>query len=193
MNNYCQGKQAREKWMRHELMCICYLKLEGLYIRLNWEFKLTTKISCMTQINMSSRWTARIKVEDREACFKRLRKRWLGGSKETDTGQKKLEILESWRALCWRVSLFGKWMWLVNQRWISFLYEGRFKVTNSSRHAHWTWRCCQPQDIVWRRSAWLRHESSSVVCMSFYVNLSIGCRTIKGDATSVGWYYQKCS
>jgi len=30
---------------------------------------------------------ARIKVEDREACFKRLRKRWLGGSKETDTGQ----------------------------------------------------------------------------------------------------------
>ena len=41
----------------------------------------------MTQINMSSRWTARIKVEDREACFKRLRKRWLGGSKGTDTGQ----------------------------------------------------------------------------------------------------------
>ena len=41
----------------------------------------------MTQINMSSRWTARIKVEDREACFKRLRKRRLGGSKETDTGQ----------------------------------------------------------------------------------------------------------
>ena len=36
---------------------------------------------------MSSRWTARIKVEDREACFKRLRKRRLGGSKETDTGQ----------------------------------------------------------------------------------------------------------
>ena len=36
---------------------------------------------------MSSRWTARIKVEEREACFKRLRKHWLGGSKETDTGQ----------------------------------------------------------------------------------------------------------
>ena len=36
---------------------------------------------------MSSRWTTRIKVEDREACFKRLRKRWLGRSKETDTGQ----------------------------------------------------------------------------------------------------------
>ena len=41
----------------------------------------------MTQINMSSRWTARIKVEEREACFKRLRKHWLGGSKGTDTGQ----------------------------------------------------------------------------------------------------------
>ena len=40
---------------------------------------------------------ARIKVEDREACFKRLRKRRLGGSKETDMGQKP-EILESWRA-----------------------------------------------------------------------------------------------
>ena len=36
---------------------------------------------------MSSRWTARIKVEDREACFKRLRERPLGGNKEIDTGQ----------------------------------------------------------------------------------------------------------
>ena len=45
------------------------------------------KMSCMAQINMSSRLTARINVEDREACFKRLRKHWLGGSKETDTGQ----------------------------------------------------------------------------------------------------------
>ena len=27
---------------------------------------------------------------------------------------------------------------------------------------------------------------AQVLCMSFYVNLSIGCRTIKGDATSVG-------
>jgi len=26
---------------------------------------------------------------------------------------------------------------------------------------------------------------AQVLCMSFYVNLSIGCRTIKGDATSV--------
>ena len=49
--------------------------------------------------NISSRWTARIKVEDREPCFKMLRKRRLGGSKETDTGQRP-EILESWRALC---------------------------------------------------------------------------------------------
>ena len=73
--------------MRHDLMCICCLKLDSLHMKLNCESILTEKISCMTQINMSSRWTARIKVEDREACFKRLRKRWLGGSKETDTGQ----------------------------------------------------------------------------------------------------------
>ena len=73
--------------MRHELMCICCLKLESLHMKLNGEFILIKKISCMTQIDMSSRWTARINVEDREACFKRLRKRWLGGSKETDTGQ----------------------------------------------------------------------------------------------------------
>ena len=26
---------------------------------------------------------------------------------------------------------------------------------------------------------------AQVLCMSFYVNLSIGCHTIKGDATSV--------
>ena len=37
--------------------------------------------------NVSSKWMARMKVEDREACFKRLHKRRLGGSKETDTGQ----------------------------------------------------------------------------------------------------------
>ena len=41
----------------------------------------------MTQINMNSRWTARIKIENQKACFKRLCKRWLGGNKETDTGQ----------------------------------------------------------------------------------------------------------
>ena len=37
--------------------------------------------------------------DDREASFKRLCKRQLGASKETDTGQRP-EILESWRALC---------------------------------------------------------------------------------------------
>ena len=26
---------------------------------------------------------------------------------------------------------------------------------------------------------------AQVLCMSFYMNLSLGCRTIKGDATSV--------
>ena len=48
----CQGKQAREKWMRHELMCICCLKLESLHMNLNGEFILIKKISCMTQINV---------------------------------------------------------------------------------------------------------------------------------------------
>ena len=37
---------------------------------------------------MSSRWTARIKVEDREACFKRLRKRQLGGEQRNRYGSK---------------------------------------------------------------------------------------------------------
>ena len=58
-----------------------------LVYKIELRIQIDNKISCMTQINMSSRWMARIKVEDREACFKRLRKRWLGGSKETDTGQ----------------------------------------------------------------------------------------------------------
>ena len=48
----CQGKQGREKWMRHELMCICCLKLESLHMKLNGEFILIKKISCMTQINV---------------------------------------------------------------------------------------------------------------------------------------------
>ena len=30
-----------------------------------------------------------------------------------------------------------------------------------------------------------QYITTQVLCMSFYVNLSIGCRTIKGDATSV--------
>ena len=45
----CQGKQTREKWMRHELMCICCLKLESLHMKLNGESILIKKISCMTQ------------------------------------------------------------------------------------------------------------------------------------------------
>ena len=33
---------------------------------------------------------------------------------------------------------------------------------------------------------WLDQDiTTQVLCMSFYVNLSIGCRTIKGDVTSV--------
>ena len=62
-------------------------QIRRLVYKIELRIQIDNKISCMTQINMSSRWTARIKVEDREACFKRLRKRWLGGSKETDTGQ----------------------------------------------------------------------------------------------------------
>ena len=45
---YCEGKQAREKWMRHELICIYCLKLESLHMKLNGEFILIKKISCMT-------------------------------------------------------------------------------------------------------------------------------------------------
>ena len=56
--------------------------------RLANKIELTMKISCMTQINMSSRWTARIKVEDREACFKRLRMRRLGGEQRNRYGSK---------------------------------------------------------------------------------------------------------
>ena len=41
---------------------------------------------------------------------------------------------------------------------------------------------------------WLDQDiKAQVLCMSFYVNLSIGRRTIKGDATSVVLHYQKCS
>ena len=143
-------KQARQKRMRHELIHIWCLKLEGLHIRLNWEFKLTMKISCMAQINMSSRWTARIKVEDREACFKRLRKRRLGGNKETDTGQRP-EILESWRALCWRVSLFKKRRWLVNQGGFHSYAIQRFKVTSSKRICSKERRCWCPHGIDRRK------------------------------------------
>jgi len=38
--------------MRHELMCICRLKLESLHMKLNGEIILIKKISCMTQINV---------------------------------------------------------------------------------------------------------------------------------------------
>ena len=32
----CQGKQAREKWMRHELICICCLKIGKLAYEIKW-------------------------------------------------------------------------------------------------------------------------------------------------------------
>ena len=48
----CQEMQAKEKWMRHGLMCTYCLKLESLHMKLNGEFILIKKISCMTQINV---------------------------------------------------------------------------------------------------------------------------------------------
>ena len=57
-------------------------------MKLNGDFILIKKISCMTQINVKFKMDGQDKgKEDREKCFKRLRKRRLGGSKETDTGQ----------------------------------------------------------------------------------------------------------
>ena len=57
-------------------------------MKLNGEFILIKKISCMTQLNVKFKMDGQDEGrEDREACFKRLRKRRLGGSKETDTGQ----------------------------------------------------------------------------------------------------------
>ena len=52
--------------MRQEFMHICSLKLESLHIKLNYGFKLIKKISCLTQINVSSKWTVRMKVERTE-------------------------------------------------------------------------------------------------------------------------------
>ena len=117
---YCTREASKRKvnetWVDVHMLS----QIRRLVYKIELRIQIDNKISCMTQINMSSRWTARIKVEDREACFKRLRKRWLGRSKETDMGQRP-EILELWRALCWRVSLFKWRRWLVNQCWISFI------------------------------------------------------------------------
>ena len=74
--------------MRHELMCICCLKLESLHMKLNCEFILIKKISCMTQINVKFKMDGQDEGgEDRKACFKGYASVGLGGSKETDTGQ----------------------------------------------------------------------------------------------------------
>ena len=123
---YCTREASKRKvnetWVDVHMLS----QIRRLVYKIELRIQIDNKISCMTQINMSSRWTARIKVEDREACFKRLRKRWLGGARKP-IRVKILEILESWRTLCWRVSLFRKWEWLVNQRRISFLYEGKIQ------------------------------------------------------------------
>ena len=85
-------------------------QIRRLVYKIELRIQIDNKISCMTQINMSSRWTARIKVEDREACFKRLRKRRLGGSKKTDTGQNTgdLRVMEGSMlktAIIWKMEL----------------------------------------------------------------------------------------
>ena len=134
---------------------------------------------------MSSRWTARIKVDDREVCFKRLCKRRLGGSKETDMGQRP-EILQSWRALCWRVSLFKWRRWLVNQCCISFLCNWRFKVTSSKWVCSKNWRCWWPHRIN-RKVGMIITQSSSDDCDNCIFHLCTWvyvCRTIKANATS---------
>ena len=57
-------------------------------MKLNGEFILVKKISCMTQINEKFKMDGQDEGrDDRKACFKRLRKRRLGESKETDTSQ----------------------------------------------------------------------------------------------------------
>ena len=57
-------------------------------MKLNGEFILIKKISCMTQINVKFKMDGQDEGrEDRKVCFKRLRKRRLGGSKEIDMGQ----------------------------------------------------------------------------------------------------------
>ena len=144
---------------------------------------------------MSSRWTARIKVEDREACFKRLRKWRLGGIKETDTGQRP-EILESWRALCWGVSLFDWRRWLVNQCWILFLCNWRFKITSSKRVCSKNWWCWCPHGIDRRRVGMMIKRSSSEDCDNyiFHLHLSIGMPYYQEGCNINGFRQcQKCS
>ena len=69
------------------------------------------KISCMTQINEKFKMDGQDEGrEDREACFKRLHKRRLGGSKKTDTGQNTgdLRVMEGSMlktAIIWKMEL----------------------------------------------------------------------------------------
>ena len=64
-------------------------------MKLNGEFILIKKISCMTQINVKFKMDGYDEGrEDREACFKRLRKRRLGGARKP-IRVKIPEILES--------------------------------------------------------------------------------------------------
>ena len=61
------------------------------------------------------------------------------------------EILESWRALCWRVSLFKIRRWLVNQGGFHSYAIQRFKVTSSKRVCSKERRCWCPHGIDRRK------------------------------------------
>ena len=87
------------------------------------------------------------------------------GGKETDIGQRP-EILESLRALCWRVSLFDWRRWLVNLWWISFLGNWRFKVTSSKWVCSVNWRCWSYWHERLTHQAW-EHRSPSSDCNYF--------------------------
>ena len=78
---------------------ICNLKLESLHMKLNYGLKLIKKISYMTQINLSSKWMAGMKVERIERRVSRgYASDGLGG--QGNQSSQRLKILESWRARC---------------------------------------------------------------------------------------------
>ena len=162
---------------------------------LSWEFELIKKISCMTQINMSSRWTARIKVEDRDACFKRLCKRRLGGAKKPIRvkGQRSYSHGELYVEECHYSS---ERRWLVNQDGIHSYANWRFKITSSKRV------CSKNEDVDaltdWSKKGRLNHNAKLkwelwLLYISF-MHLSIGMPYYQGGCNVNGFrQHQKCS
>ena len=112
---------------------------------------------------------ARIKVEDRETCFKRLRKRRLGGSNETNMGQRP-EILESCRALCWRCPyLIKEGDLCINDGFYSYETEDS-KSLDQSGYAQWI-EDVDNLKILIEEVRLDQDIKTQVLCMSFYVNL----------------------